>query len=1310
MLKHKDIIDKLTAEQKVALLTDTREVLDERVAAMNIPSISLGELFAENVFGEREALFPSAKSLANSWDEALFGDVARCLAHMGAKRGDNLFLLPSSNAASSAYGKEISEEPCLSGKLVAGMARKLKEFGIPYCLSAPVCTAENARYLDDEADFGVAFDRIARPFRMVERVGGASAVLLSNEVVDGSYKEANDAVFAAVVPDSMEQMVKIEDGDMTSSALNSGKQLIGGSSLVVSTALENYKRIYRSMQEGGATAQELQMTMADGAAISEDLIDEALDKKLSLASVCARGFVPVADEDIKNFAYTAASESIVLVKNEKALPLGKKEKLCIIGDIINDGDECGYKSFGKRLAQAMGGANVVGSEKGYLLSENVSADMIEPACKVASTATTAIVFVGLGTTRENRLNDTARLSLPGNQIALITKLRSQVKKLVVVICGQRLPDMSFDHLADAILLVPSEGAFVADALWDIMSGKECPCGKLAYAGYRGGDTSFREVQKRKKLGLQKIGPFVAYRYADSNNEDVPYPVGFGLSYTSFTYSKLRIDKTGKLTFTVKNTGKVEGCEIVQVYMNKRESAIIRPGKELKGAVKVRLRAGKKTTVSIPVAELDVYDENTSSFAIEKGVYNVYIGSNAVDIKLTGKVSVGGVELNKKDKRLSDYLQNVSNITSESYTMEAYCKPMNIKSKLKNFGAVLLIAILFADVIYAICCFMERIDFNKFLIPFIIVNGVFFLLGFIFMLVGGAKVRKLKKKMEKLETEATKELFKAAKPTDVKAIDELFADEFDVSLEGEVVEEITVNDKDASTYAYMAVDTDIPTLCKELEAHFAEYGLAISSKMARRILSAVMTSRLLVVRTAVAGASTNKIVEILARFFGTEPHFESLNGEKWQRKSLLRYNKADGESLAKPAPLSPAISTAFNEGDKACFFGISDVQLSDLGEMLMPYVQYFGNPEVEHTVADETGSVVIPSNLWFVVGPAKNQSLDDVPAFIANLATLIDVEAQSVQEASTKTVRKYNTCHQLEALIFRAKKAAVINEEIWKGVDALESFVSEKTSYHIGNKLFLQLEKYIAIYNTCEEDLHEALDCAIAGKLLTGMLNLLKNADVKDVDLAQYAESVLGEEYSISCRNTIKRLVLNRATVEAVNSNETNAAGTSGYQGIGHTGAEMNGGVNIEAEVEALETNGAGTSGYQGIGHTGAEMNGGVNIEAEVEAFEAFEANETNGADASGYPGIGPVGMEINTYDSGELDTESELEQLTNENGVKENKAVENAVVDNSGLSNNAESNVGENATDNLEDYFAGMGEFMTGTIDVVKPEDGNNAN
>ena len=708
---------------------------------MNIPSVSLGRLWDENVLGEREALFPSAKSLANSWDEALVGEVARCLAHMGTKRGDNLFLLPSSNASSSAYGQELSEEPSLSGKLVAGMAKRLKECYIPYCLSAPVCTWDNARYLDTEADHSVLFDRIARPFRMVERVGGASAVLLNNEVVDGSYGQANEAIFKTVVPSRLEQMVKIEDGDMTSSAINSGKQLIGGSSLVVSTAVENYKRIYRSMEEGGATAQELQMTVADGAAISEDVIDEALDKKLQLATLCARGFVPVAQEDMMAQAYKAALSSIVLVKNDKALPLGKKEKLCVIGDIINDSDECGYKGFANKLKTAMGEQRLVGSAKGYLLSENVSADMIEPACKVAANANTAVVFVGLGTGRESKLNESARLSLPGNQIALITRLRKEVKKLVVVVCGERLPDMSFDYLADAVVLVPSQGYFVANALWDILSGKESPSGKLAYAGYRGGDTAFREVQRRKRLGLQKIGPFVAYRYADGNDEDIPYPVGFGLSYTTFTYSKLQIDKTGKLSFSVKNTGKTDGYEIVQLYISKRASALIRPIKELKGSVKVFLPAGKKATVSIPVAELDVYDESKQAFITEKGVYNIAIGASAADIKLTGKVSLDGVEPEKKDKRLSDYLQNVSNIMAERYTMEAYCKPMNIKSKLKNFGAVLLIATLFADVVYAISCLMLEIDFKDtlYLTIFLILNGICLGLGIVLTIVGAVQV-------------------------------------------------------------------------------------------------------------------------------------------------------------------------------------------------------------------------------------------------------------------------------------------------------------------------------------------------------------------------------------------------------------------------------------------------------------------------------------------------------------------------------------------------------------------------------------------
>ncbi|MBQ7226757.1 MAG: glycoside hydrolase family 3 C-terminal domain-containing protein [Clostridia bacterium] len=1136
MLRHNDIIDKLTDEQKISLLTDTREGFGESVDASAIPTIALNELWEENLSLDGERIFPSPCSLANSWDEKLFGNVAKSLASVGAGYGDNLFILPSASAPSSVYGCELAEEPYLTAHLVSGMARKMNEVKIPYCLRVPQVRKSDVRFLDAIADESVVYDRIARPFKVVQGVGAASAILLESCRLDGGYGELNREILADFVPRNAEKLIKIEDGDTTAQELTMGNQILGGSSLVVSTALENYRRIYRSMEEGGATAQELQMTLADGAAISDDIINEALDRKLELAQRCSHGFAVTSQKDIDDCALDAARKSIVLVKNEnKVLPLRSGDSLALVGDIINDSEHNGFIDFAGKLKTAIssGGNSVKSFERGYRIDENVSTELIEPAAKSAS-GSTAIAFVGLGTVREGRLDETARLALPGNQIAMLTRLRKSAKRLIVVVIGERLPEMSFDSLADAILLVPSTGAFVAKALWEVLSGSFNPCGKLAYAGYPNVDTYVREVQRRKRQGKQQIGPFIGYRYADSNGERTKYPVGFGLSYTSFEYSKLHIDANGIASFSVKNTGRHNGCEVAQLYVSAIGSGKTRPRKELKGAVRIELKAGEKKSVTVPLRDLEIYDSESKSFVTEAVGYEVMLCSSANEIRSTRKINLTGKTLKKGNKRLSDYLQNVSNIVSEGYTMEAYCKPMNTKSKLKSFGAILLLTTLFADVIYLITCFMKDIPFTDklFLSIFLIVNGVLLLISFICMLAGGAKVKKAKRALEKQEIEATKELFKPVKSANVKAIDELFEDEFDMSLEAVEKEEVVLDEKDASTYTYMAVDTDIPTLCKELESHFAESGLVIAPKMARRILSAVMTSRLLVVRNAI-GVSCDRIVDALARFFGTAPHDEDLAGKRWDRKSLLRYGGTDMGGASRPAPLTQAINSALSDGEKACFYGVGGVRLADLGDMLMPYVQYFGNPEIEHQIMDESGNITMPSNLWFVVCPAKDEALDDMPAFVSNLATVIDLEAQTAQASKTRTTRKSITCHQMDALVFRAKKAADIDEEIWKGVDTLESFVSEKTPYHIGNKLFLQMEKYLAIYNACEADLHEAMDCAVAGKLLPAIMNLLKgNEGMADVDLAQIVESIFGEDYAACCRNVIKRNVITRAVSEA----------------------------------------------------------------------------------------------------------------------------------------------------------------------------------
>ena len=260
MLKHKDIIEKLTKEQKVALVTDTRDGCGTAPGQCGIPTVAMSELWGENARDGEEALFPSASSLANSWDEGLVGKVARCLATKGAEYGDNLFTLPSSNAASSVYGPELSEEPQLSGALAAAMAEGLREAKVPYCIKEPACTADDARFLDKEPSLSLLYDRYIRPYKAVCGVGGAYAMIRSGEEMIEDYREAGRLLMDSLVDDGLERIVQIKEADTTSSVLVSGEQIMGGSSLVVSTALDNYERIYRSMEEGGATLQELNMT------------------------------------------------------------------------------------------------------------------------------------------------------------------------------------------------------------------------------------------------------------------------------------------------------------------------------------------------------------------------------------------------------------------------------------------------------------------------------------------------------------------------------------------------------------------------------------------------------------------------------------------------------------------------------------------------------------------------------------------------------------------------------------------------------------------------------------------------------------------------------------------------------------------------------------------------------------------------------------------------------------------------------------------------------------------------------------------
>ena len=179
---------------------------------------------------------------------------------------------------------------------------------------------------------------------------------------------------------------------------------------------------------------------------------------------------------------------------------------------------------------------------------------------------------------------------------------------------------------------------------DLLTGKENPSGRLSETyPIRYEDTpAYRYFPGTERTAEYREAIYIGYRYYDTSKVRVQYPFGFGLSYTEFAYSDLQIDEKG-VSLTVKNTGKYDGSEVVQLYVGLRNAIVFRPEKELKGFKKVFLKSGESKTVTIPFDDktFRYWNVKTDNWEIEMGDYDIMAGASVNDIRLKGKLSVEG---------------------------------------------------------------------------------------------------------------------------------------------------------------------------------------------------------------------------------------------------------------------------------------------------------------------------------------------------------------------------------------------------------------------------------------------------------------------------------------------------------------------------------------------------------------------------------------------------------------------------------------------------------------------------------------------
>jgi len=658
-LKNAEIIAKLNLEQKCALLSGAGTFTTRGCPKAGVPSITLSDgpngvrkqAGAADHLGLNPSVpatcFPTAATVACSWDPALGEEIGRAMGEEAAAQEVAVLLGPGLNTKRSPLcGRNFeyfSEDPYLSGKMAAAYVRGIQSEGIAAC---PKHFAVNSQELRRMASDSVLDERTLRElyltgFEIVVKEAAPKTIMSSYNLVNGTYANENAHLLQDILRRDwgFSGAVVTDWGGSNDHALG----VKNGSTLEMPAP-------------GGDAVRELLAAVQSGK-ITEADVDARLDELLTLVldtSAAVQKHSRSFDADAHHtLARRAAAESAVLLKNDGGiLPLAAGARVAVIGDFAETPRYQGAGSSAVNSIKvdtlldclAQSGLQCAGFAAGFDRQGRPDAAKKAQAVALAQKADTVLLCLGLDEIKESEGLDRVDMQLADNQIELLQAVEQANPNTVVILnAGASLETPWLAHCR-ALIYGALGGQAGAGAMVDVLTGKVNPGGKLAetwanaYAETPAKDNfagAGRTVQYREGL-------YVGYRYYQTAGVPVAFPFGYGLSYTSFAYSDLKVT-ADSVTLTVTNTGARDGAEIVQVYIAKPGAEIFRPVQELKAFARVPLAAGESRTVTLPLDDkaFRYWNTRTDGWEIEGGRYEVRVGASSADIRLTADVDIRG---------------------------------------------------------------------------------------------------------------------------------------------------------------------------------------------------------------------------------------------------------------------------------------------------------------------------------------------------------------------------------------------------------------------------------------------------------------------------------------------------------------------------------------------------------------------------------------------------------------------------------------------------------------------------------------------
>lgn len=660
-LKYGKIIEQMTLEEKALMMSgkNTWETVD--FEKYGIPSMAMSDgphgLRRQAGAGDHLGLnaslpatcFPTAATIANSWDEKLGEEIGVALAEEAMTMDVNVILGPGLNIKRSPLcGRNFeyfSEDPYHAGKMAAAYVKGIQSKGIAAC---PKHFAANSQELRRMASDSVVDERTFREiyttgFEIAVKEGKSKSIMSSYNEINGVYANENRHMLQEILVDEwgFDGYVVSDWGGSNDHALG----VMNGSHLEMpGTGKSGMRDIVRAVENG---------------ILPEKVLDQRLDELLNVifathqATVDGKG----TEFDIEGhhaLARKSAEESIVLLKNEeKILPLKKGTRVAVIGDFAKTPR---YQGAGSSLVNPTkqpeavldvigeSGLEMTAYEQGYIRNRKPKASLVQRAVEAARAADVVLVFAGLDEISESEGLDRTHMHMPLAQNELIGQIANVNKNVVVVLSAGSSIEMPWYNDVKGIVHGYLGGQAGASAMLNVLTGKVCPGGRLneTYPLCYEDTPAYNYYPSKERSSEYREGLYVGYRYYTSIGKKVRFPFGYGLSYTTFSYDNLKVDEKG-VTFTIQNTGAVAGAEVAQLYVGKQSDTVFRPIRELKGFARVTLEPGEKKDVHIAFDDktFRFFDTRTNTWEVETGVYQIMIGKDAESMVLQEKISVEG---------------------------------------------------------------------------------------------------------------------------------------------------------------------------------------------------------------------------------------------------------------------------------------------------------------------------------------------------------------------------------------------------------------------------------------------------------------------------------------------------------------------------------------------------------------------------------------------------------------------------------------------------------------------------------------------